>query len=106
MMVCLVERYDSWFRLSSKTFYFRELNTRFQVEHPITEKNDFGNLIQRTNQVSFCGLNLSAGKENYYPKLFAMECRINLAKASRSWIQTKPRKKISKSFAYSREPRL
>jgi acetyl-CoA carboxylase, biotin carboxylase subunit len=55
-------------------FYFMEMNTRIQVEHPITEEVTDFDLIKEQIKVA-------AGEPvsgiNYYPKLFAMECRIN-----------------------------
>ena len=55
-------------------FYFMEMNTRIQVEHPITEEVTDFDLIKEQIKVA-------AGEPvsgiNYYPKLYAMECRIN-----------------------------
>ena len=55
-------------------FFFMEMNTRIQVEHPITEEVTDFDLIKEQIKVA-------AGEPiigiNYYPKLFAMECRIN-----------------------------
>jgi acetyl-CoA carboxylase biotin carboxylase subunit len=55
-------------------FYFMEMNTRIQVEHPITEEVTDFDLIKEQIKVA-------AGEPilgvNYTPKLFAMECRIN-----------------------------
>ena len=57
-----------------KDFYFMEMNTRIQVEHPITEEVTDFDLIKEQIKVA-------AGEPiigiNYTPKLFAMECRIN-----------------------------
>ena len=55
-------------------FYFMEMNTRIQVEHPITEEVTDFDLIKEQIKVA-AGEPVSG--ENYYPKLFAMECRIN-----------------------------
>jgi len=55
-------------------FFFMEMNTRIQVEHPITEEVTDFDLIKEQIKVA-------AGEPvkgiNYYPKLYAMECRIN-----------------------------
>lgn len=55
-------------------FYFMEMNTRIQVEHPITEEVTDFDLIKE--QIKVAAGEPVLGK-NYYPKLFAMECRIN-----------------------------
>lgn len=55
-------------------FYFMEMNTRIQVEHPITEEVTDFDLIKE--QIKVAAGEPVSGK-NYYPKLFAMECRIN-----------------------------
>jgi len=55
-------------------FYFMEMNTRIQVEHPITEEVTDFDLIKEQIKVA-AGLPISG--KNYYPKLFSMECRIN-----------------------------
>lgn len=55
-------------------FYFMEMNTRIQVEHPITEEVTNYDLIKEQIKVA-AGVPISGN--NYYPNLFAMECRIN-----------------------------
>ncbi|TAG57642.1 MAG: acetyl-CoA carboxylase biotin carboxylase subunit, partial [Runella slithyformis] len=55
-------------------FYFMEMNTRIQVEHPITEEVTGFDLIREQIKVA-AGDPISG--QNYTPKLFAMECRIN-----------------------------
>lgn len=55
-------------------FYFMEMNTRIQVEHPITEEVTNYDLIKEQIKVA-AGVPISG--TNYYPNLFAMECRIN-----------------------------
>lgn len=55
-------------------FYFMEMNTRIQVEHPITEEVTDFDLIKEQIKVA-AGEAISG--ESYTPKLFAMECRIN-----------------------------
>lgn len=55
-------------------FFFMEMNTRIQVEHPITEEVTDFDLIKEQIKVA-AGEPISG--TNYTPKLFAMECRIN-----------------------------
>jgi len=55
-------------------FYFMEMNTRIQVEHPITEEVTDFDLIKE--QIKVAAGERVSGK-NYTPKLCAMECRIN-----------------------------
>jgi acetyl-CoA carboxylase biotin carboxylase subunit len=56
-------------------FYFMEMNTRIQVEHPVTEQVIGGiDLIKEQIRVA---AGLPMDKTNKVPKLFAMECRIN-----------------------------
>jgi acetyl-CoA carboxylase biotin carboxylase subunit len=55
-------------------FYFMEMNTRIQVEHPITEEVTDFDLIKEQIKVA-AGVPISG--KNYEPGLFAMECRIN-----------------------------
>jgi len=55
-------------------FYFMEMNTRIQVEHPITEEVTDFDLIKEQIKVAL-GIEISG--INYYPKMHSMECRIN-----------------------------
>lgn len=55
-------------------FYFMEMNTRIQVEHPITEEVTNFDLIKEQIKVA-AGIPISG--KNYYPEFYAMECRIN-----------------------------
>ncbi|MCU0449313.1 MAG: acetyl-CoA carboxylase biotin carboxylase subunit [Bernardetiaceae bacterium] len=55
-------------------FYFMEMNTRIQVEHPITEEVTDFDLIKEQIKVA-AGSTISG--RNYYPQLHSMECRIN-----------------------------
>ena len=57
-----------------KNFYFMEMNTRIQVEHPITEQVIDYDLIREQIKVA-AGIPIS-GKD-YVPKLHSIECRIN-----------------------------
>ncbi len=55
-------------------FYFMEMNTRIQVEHPVTEQVTDFDLIKE--QILVAAGQPISGK-NYYPQQYAMECRIN-----------------------------
>ena len=57
-----------------KNFYFMEMNTRIQVEHPITEQVIDHDLIYEQIKVA-AGVPISG--KNYIPKLHSIECRIN-----------------------------
>ncbi|HKL35706.1 MAG TPA: acetyl-CoA carboxylase biotin carboxylase subunit [Salegentibacter sp.] len=57
-----------------RNFYFMEMNTRIQVEHPITEQVIDYDLIREQILVA-AGVPIS-GKD-YFPQLFSIECRIN-----------------------------
>ncbi len=57
-----------------RNFYFMEMNTRIQVEHPITEQVIDYDLIRE--QILVAGGVPISGK-NYIPKLHSIECRIN-----------------------------
>ena len=58
----------------NKNFYFMEMNTRIQVEHPITEEVIDYDLIREQILVA-AGIPISG--KNYFPQLHAIECRIN-----------------------------
>lgn len=57
-----------------RNFYFMEMNTRIQVEHPITEQVVDYDLIREQILVA-AGVPISG--KNYIPKLHSIECRIN-----------------------------
>lgn len=57
-----------------RNFYFMEMNTRIQVEHPITEEVIDYDLIREQIKVA-AGVPISG--KNYYPEMHAIECRIN-----------------------------
>ena len=58
----------------NRDFYFMEMNTRIQVEHPVTEEIINYDLIKEQIKVA-AGIPISG--KNYFPKMHAMECRIN-----------------------------
>jgi acetyl-CoA carboxylase biotin carboxylase subunit len=57
-----------------RNFYFMEMNTRIQVEHPITEEVIDYDLIREQIKVA-AGVPISG--KNYYPQMHAIEVRIN-----------------------------
>ncbi len=57
-----------------RNFYFMEMNTRIQVEHPVTEEVVDYDLIREQIKVA-AGIKISG--KNYSPQLHAIECRIN-----------------------------
>ena len=57
-----------------RNFYFMEMNTRIQVEHPVTEEVINYDLIAEQIKVA-SGIPISG--KNYEPTLHAIECRIN-----------------------------
>jgi acetyl-CoA carboxylase biotin carboxylase subunit len=58
----------------SRNFYFMEMNTRIQVEHPVTEEVINYDLI--AEQIKVASGSKISGK-NHIPLLHAIECRIN-----------------------------
>ncbi|TDI74537.1 MAG: acetyl-CoA carboxylase biotin carboxylase subunit [Bacteroidetes bacterium] len=57
-----------------RNFYFMEMNTRIQVEHPITEQVVDHDLIREQIKVA-AGVPISG--KNYFPSMHSIECRIN-----------------------------
>jgi acetyl-CoA carboxylase biotin carboxylase subunit len=57
-------------------FYFIEMNTRLQVEHPVTEAIYDVDLVQEQIRVA-AGLPMSFAQADLVPKGHAIECRIN-----------------------------
>ncbi|HYV90964.1 MAG TPA: acetyl-CoA carboxylase biotin carboxylase subunit [Chitinophagales bacterium] len=57
-----------------RNFYFMEMNTRIQVEHPVTEEVISFDLIKEQIKIAM-GVPISG--KNYFPAMHAIECRIN-----------------------------
>ncbi|EPU0812960.1 acetyl-CoA carboxylase biotin carboxylase subunit [Morganella morganii] len=64
------------FLFENSEFYFIEMNTRIQVEHPVTEMITGVDLIKEQLRVA-SGLPLSVKQEDIKVKGHAIECRIN-----------------------------
>jgi len=57
-----------------RKFYFMEMNTRIQVEHPVTEEVIDHDLIKEQIKVAY-GIPIEG--DSYIPAMHAIECRIN-----------------------------
>lgn len=59
-----------------KNFYFIEMNTRIQVEHPVTEMVTGMDLVKEQIRVA-AGLHLSKTQDDVKIEGYAIECRVN-----------------------------
>ena len=73
------------FILSDGEFYFMEMNTRIQVEHPVTECVTGVDLIKEQIRVA-AGLPMSVKQEDIRFQGHAIECRINAEDPERSFL--------------------
>ena len=64
------------FMFKDGKYYFLEMNTRLQVEHPITEATTGVDLAREQLRVA-SGLELEYAQEDIHPRGHAIECRIN-----------------------------
>jgi acetyl-CoA carboxylase biotin carboxylase subunit len=67
------------FLFEDSQFYFIEMNTRLQVEHPVTEAVYRIDLVREQIRIA-AGLGLSRSQESLTPSGWAIECRINAEK--------------------------
>jgi acetyl-CoA carboxylase biotin carboxylase subunit len=69
---------------SDRNYYFMEMNTRIQVEHPVTEMVTRIDLVREMIRVA-AGEPLSFSQEDVEPKGHAIECRINAEQPSNNF---------------------
>ncbi len=65
-------------------FYFLEMNTRVQVEHPVTEMVTGIDIIKEQIWIAFSG-NTALEQKDVVPRGHAIECRINAEDASKNF---------------------
>ncbi len=72
------------FIYEDKKFYFLEMNTRVQVEHPVTEMVTGIDIIKEQIWIAYTG-NTALKQEDIKPRGHAIECRINAEDASKNF---------------------
>jgi len=72
------------FIYEDKKFYFLEMNTRVQVEHPVSEMITGIDIIKEQISIAFTG-NTALKQSDINPRGHAIECRINAEDASKNF---------------------
>jgi acetyl-CoA carboxylase biotin carboxylase subunit len=72
------------FIYEDEKFYFLEMNTRVQVEHPVTEMVTGIDIIKEQIWIAFTG-ETALKQEDIKPRGHAIECRINAEDASKNF---------------------
>ncbi len=72
------------FIYENKKFYFLEMNTRIQVEHPVTEMVTGIDIIKEQISIAFTG-NTALKQSDINPRGHAIECRINAEDPSKNF---------------------
>jgi acetyl-CoA carboxylase biotin carboxylase subunit len=70
---------------ANRNFYFMEMNTRIQVEHPVTEEVTDVDLVKEQIRLA-CGERLTLSQEDIRIQGHAIECRINAENPERGFL--------------------
>ena len=70
-----------------KRFYFMEMNTRIQVEHPVTEMVTGVDLLKEQLKIAL-GEKIKIKQKNFALRGHAIECRINAEDPNRNFMPT------------------
>ncbi|MDZ4833214.1 MAG: acetyl-CoA carboxylase biotin carboxylase subunit [Candidatus Melainabacteria bacterium] len=73
------------FMVAQDEFYFLEMNTRVQVEHPITEMTTGVDIVKEQISISF-GNPLSFKQSEVFQRGHAIECRINAEDVNKNFM--------------------